>query len=214
MQVTLARGGADIIAGMSPLAVTADEQLMHAYAGGDATAFETLYDRHGMRVWRYIFRSVGEAATADELAQEVWFSVARQAGQYAPRASAPELPVARFTTWLFTLARHRVVDHLRAARPHASLDACTGDDDATLADTLAAPSGFGPVRRIETRQQAMQLLAALDALPPEQREAFLLQAEAEMSVQDIAAATGVPFETAKSRLRYARAALRKTLEGL
>ena len=205
--------GVDIIGPMSVQAATADEQLMRAYAGGDATAFETLYDRHAARVWRYILRSTGDAATADDLAQEVWFSVARQAGQYAPRASAPDLPLARFTTWLFTIARHRVVDHLRATRPQASLDAPAGDDAGqTLADTLAAPSGFGPVRRIETRQQAAQLLAALDALPPEQREAFLLQAEADMSVADIASTTGVPFETARSRLRYARAALRRTLE--
>ena len=205
--------GVDIIGPMSVQAATADEQLMRAYAGGDATAFETLYDRHAARVWRYILRSTGDAATADDLAQEVWFSVARQAGQYAPRASAPDLPLARFTTWLFTIARHRVVDHLRATRPQASLDAPAGDDAGqTLADTLAAPSGFGPLRRIETRQQAAQLLAALDALPPEQREAFLLQAEADMSVADIASTTGVPFETARSRLRYARAALRRTLE--
>ena len=205
--------GVDIIGPMSVQAATADEQLMRAYAGGDATAFETLYDRHAARVWRSILRSTGDAATADDLAQEVWFSVAREAGRYAPRASAPDLPLARFTTWLFTLARHRVIDHLRARRPQASLDAPAGDDtDQTLADTLAAPSGFGPVRRIETRQQAAQLLAALDALPPEQREAFLLQAEADMSVADIASTTGVPFETARSRLRYARAALRRTLE--
>ena len=198
---------------MSPLAATADEQLMRAYATGQAAAFETLYDRHSARVWRYILRSTGDAAAADDLAQEVWFSVAREAGRYAPRASAPDLPLARFTTWLFTIARHRVVDHLRATRPQASLDAPAGDDAGqTLADTLAAPSGFGPVRRIETRQQAAQLLAALDALPPEQREAFLLQAEADMSVADIASTTGVPFETARSRLRYARAALRRTLE--
>ena len=206
--------GVDIIGPMSVQAATADEQLMHAYAGGDATAFETLYDRHAARVWRYILRSTGDAATADDLAQEVWFSVARQAGQYAPRASAPGLPLARFTTWLFTLARHRVIDHLRARRPQASLDAPVGEADDTLADTLAAPSGFGPLRRIETRQQAAQLLAALAELPTEQREAFLLQAEAEMSVSDIAVATGVGVETAKSRLRYARAALRRALENL
>ena len=109
---------------------------------------------------------------------------------------------------------HRHIDHLRARRPQASLDAPVGEGDATLADTLAAPSGFGPLRRIETRQQAAQLLAALAELPPEQREAFLLQAEAEMSVSDIAVTTGVGFETAKSRLRYARAALRRALENL
>ena len=114
---------------MSPLAATADEQLMRAYATGQAAAFETLYDRHSARVWRYILRSTGDAAAADDLAQEVWFSVAREAGRYAPRASAPDLPLARFTTWLFTLARHRVIDHLRARRPQASLDAPVGEGD-------------------------------------------------------------------------------------
>ena len=199
---------------MSPLAATADEQLMRAYATGQAAAFETLYDRHSARVWRYILRSTGDAAAADDLAQEVWFSVAREAGRYAPRASAPDLPLARFTTWLFTLARHRVIDHLRARRPQASLDAPVGEGDDTLADTLAAPSGFGPLRQIESRQQAAQLLAALDAWPPEQRHAFLLQAEGGMSVAEIADATGVGLETAKSRLRYARTALRRALEDI
>ena len=70
------------------------------------------------------------------------------------------------------------------------------------------------MRRIESRQQAQQLLAALDALPHAQREAFVLQAEADMSVAEIAQATGVGLETAKSRLRYARAALRRTLEAM
>ena len=108
------------------------------------------------------------------------------------------------------------MDHLRAQRPTHSLSSeADGDDNApNQADTLAAPSGFGPVRRIETRQQAQQLLAAVQALPHDQREAFLLQAEADMSVADIATATGVPFETAKSRLRYARSALRRALETL
>lgn len=196
---------------MSEPAATADEHLMRAYAAGDARAFETLYDRHGTRVWRYVLRSVRDSATADELTQDVWLRVATQAAGYAPRAGAEGRPVARFSTWLFTLARHRVVDHLRAHRATASLDEPLAHEQ-TLLDTLAAPSGFGPVRRIENRQQAAQLMAALDALPAAQRDAFLLQAEGEMSVAEIAAATGVGLETAKSRLRYARAALRRALE--
>ena len=187
---------------------------MLAYAAGQAGAFETLYDRHQMRLWRYIFRSVGDNATADDLAQDVWLRVAGHAAGYQPRAGAPGRPVARWSTWLFTLARNRVIDHLRTARPAVSLDEPLGDGERTVADTLAAPSGFGPVRRIENRQQAAQLLAALDALPPVQRDAFLLQAEGEMSVIEIAAATGVGAETAKSRLRYARAALRRALEDM
>ena len=199
----------------APEATPADEQLMQAFAAGQVSAFDTLYGRHATSLWRYVFRSIGDAAVAEELSQEVWFSVARHAARYTPRANSPEHPPARFATWLYTLARHRVIDALRARRPHTSLDTpLTEGTEQALLDTLAAPSGFGPLRRIETRQQAEQLLAALDALPPEQREAFLLQAEGGLGVAEIAEATGVGPETAKSRLRYARAALRRTLETL
>ena len=205
-----------IIRAMPAEVLPADADLMRAYAAGDVRSFDMLYTRHEKRLWRFVLRTVGNPATADELAQDVWLRVAQQAERYAPSASRADLPPARFTTWLFTIARNRVVDHLRASRPVHSLDGAGEDDEdaPSLADTLAAPSGFGPVRRIETRQQAEQLLAAVQALPDDQREAFLLQAEADMSVADIAAATGVPFETAKSRLRYARSALRRALETL
>ena len=180
-----------------------DGDLMQAYAAGDARAFETLYDRHALPVWRFVQRNLQDSALADDLVQDVWFSVVRQAARYEPRA--------RFRTWLFTIAHHRMVDHWRSHKPHASLDAET-DDGASLADMLAAESGFGPERRLDSREQAQALLDALADLPAVQREAFLLQAEGGLSLNDIAAATGVSMETAKSRLRYARARLRETLE--
>jgi len=190
---------------MTDEAVPADETLMQAFAAGDARAFETLYDRHALPVWRFVQRSVRDAALADDLVQDVWFSLVRQAPQYEPRA--------RFRTWLFTLAHHRMVDHWRTHKAHASLDAET-EDGAALADTLAADSGFGPARQLQSREQAQALLDALAALPLPQREAFLLQAEGGLSLAEIAHATGVNAETAKSRLRYARERLRRTLEAL
>jgi RNA polymerase sigma factor (sigma-70 family) len=180
-----------------------DEQLMQAYARGDARAFETLYDRHALPVWRFVQRSVQNAALADDLVQDVWFSVVRHAPQYEVRA--------KFRTWLFTLAHHRVVDHWRTQKNHTSLDA-ESEDGTALAEMLAAESGFGPERRLDSRELAQALLDALAALPEVQREAFLLQAEAGMSLAEIAQTTGVNAETAKSRLRYARARLRETLE--
>lgn len=188
---------------MTDEAVPADETLMQAFAAGDARAFETLYDRHALPVWRFVQRSVRDPALADDLVQDVWFSLVRQAPQYQARA--------RFRTWLFTLAHHRMVDHWRTHKAHASLDAET-EDGAALADTLAADSGFGPVRQLQSREQAQALLNALAALPLPQREAFLLQAEGGLSLAEIAQATGVNTETAKSRLRYARERLRHTLE--
>ncbi|MDQ7742884.1 RNA polymerase sigma factor [Hydrogenophaga pseudoflava] len=180
-----------------------NEQLMQAYARGDMRAFETLYDRHALPVWRFVQRSVQNAALADDLVQDVWFSVVRHASQYEPRA--------KFRTWLFTLAHHRVVDHWRTQKNHTSLDA-ESEDGTALAEMLAAESGFGPERRLDSRELAQALLDALAALPEVQREAFLLQAEAGMSLAEIAQTTGVNMETAKSRLRYARARLRETLE--
>ena len=76
---------------------------------------------------------------------------------------------------------------------------------------LAADSRLGPLRQVSSREQAKALLDAIEQLPEDQREAFLLQAEGGMSVEDIAVAIGVTFETAKSRLRYARNKLKTLL---
>jgi RNA polymerase sigma factor (sigma-70 family) len=184
-----------------------DEALMMRYAQGQVAAFNTLYTRHELGVWRYVFRSVQNQSTADELTQELWFAVARAATAYEPERNG-----AKFKTWLFTMAHNRIVDHWRAFKPHDSI-ALDAQDDETMQmhAQLIADSGFGPVRQIESREQARALLAAVEALPADQREAFLLQAEAGMSVEDIAQATNCSFETAKSRLRYARNKLKTLL---
>ena len=179
-----------------------DEALMLAFARGNMNAFEQLYDRHETGVWRFVFRSVQNQAVADDLVQELWFAVARTAASYEP--------TAKFKTWLFTMARNRVIDHTRTAKNHTSIDAENDDGESMFSD-LAADSRLGPLRQVPSRDQAKALLAAIVQLPPDQREAFLLQAEGDMSVDDIAAATGVSFETAKSRLRYARNKLKELL---
>lgn len=82
------------------------------------------------------------------------------------------------------------------------------DDDGPALDNIAASRSDDPALSADHRQQAARLLQLIDALPEAQREAFLLQQESDMSVEDIARATGVSRETAKSRLRYAIAKLR------
>nr|WP_315490722.1 sigma-70 family RNA polymerase sigma factor [uncultured Rhodoferax sp.] len=183
-----------------------DESLMLRYAAGNLQAFNLLYARHEMGVWRYVLRSVRVQAVADDVLQDVWFALARQAPNYQP--------TAKFKTWLFTLAHNRVVDYFRTTKQHVSLDD-DGDDEhdsVALVQALAANSGFGPLKRLETKEQAQALLDAIEQLPFAQREAFMLQAEAGMDVQDIAKTTGVSFETAKSRLRYARSRLKELLQ--
>ena len=182
-----------------------DEDLMLRFGRGDSAAFESLYRRHETRVFRYLYRSVRDYSSANDLMQEVWFAVARNAQRYQP--------TAKFTTWLFTMAHHRMVDALRKARPHQSLDSSeSGEDGAsTLADKLAADPRAEPPAELSTQDEAGALLQAVNALPVEQREAFLMQAEGDLSLADIAAATGSNVETVKSRLRYARAKLRQLL---
>ena len=189
-----------------PSATTSDEDLMLAYAQtGDMAAFEALYTRQSLPMWRFVLRSVGDPSLADDIAQDTWFNVVRSAASYVPKA--------KFKTWLFTLAHNRMVDVLRARKPQVSLDA-ESEEGFELANTLAIDSGFGPLQQVEHRQQAQALRDALAELPEVQREAFLLQAEAGLSLAEIAEATGTNAETVKSRLRYARQKLRQSLEAL
>lgn len=173
---------------------------MGRYARGDAAAFAILYRRHEMRLWRYLERNTGNRATAEELMQETWFAVAREAPRYQP--------TARFTTWLFSIAHNRMIDMIRARRPQVSLESL-GDG----IEPVVEPSdpGFGPFAAVVARDQATALARALGQLPHEQREAFLLQIEGDLGIEEIAAITHSSFETAKSRLRYARTMLRQLL---
>ena len=186
----------------TPTEEITDEALMQAFARGNMNAFEQLYDRHETGVWRFVFRSVQNNAVTDDLVQELWFAVTRSAASYVPSA--------KFKTWLFTMARNRVIDHVRTAKNHASIDAENEEGESMFSD-LAADSRLGPLRQVSSREQAKALLDAIEQLPEDQREAFLLQAEGGMSVEDIAVAIGVTFETAKSRLRYARNKLKTLL---
>jgi RNA polymerase sigma-70 factor (ECF subfamily) len=168
-----------------------DEELMLAYRQGDSAAFETLYARHKGPLYRFVLRSVRERGLAEELYQEVWMRVIEARSRYTVQA--------KFTTWLYTIAHNRLADHWRKR----------GLKLVELQDHDApAPPADEPESRAEGRQSLQRFAAALAALPEAQREAFLLHEESGMSVAEIAAATGVGEEAAKSRVRYALAKLR------
>lgn len=178
---------------------------MLRFGRGDGAAFELLYRRHESRVYRYLLRNLRNEAGANDLMQEVWFAVARNAAAYKP--------TAKFTTWVFTIAHNRMIDMIRAGGRLQSLDApdSAGGEGSSLLDNLAIDAKHEPLAVVQSEDEAAALLKAVAQLPPEQRSAFLLQAEGELSVEEIAAATGSSFETVKSRLRYARAKLRQLL---
>ncbi len=189
--------------------VRSDEQLMLDYGAGDGAAFAFLFDRHERAVYRFLLRSLGgDAARADDLLQEVWLAVIRNASAYEPRA--------RFTTWLFAIVRTRLIDHWRSLRHDVSIDAANdpdGDDGATaLVERIAGARGDEPEVRAMSGAQARAFIAEVERLPAAQREALLLHLEGELTLDEIAQLTGVGMETAKSRLRYALAKLRRALE--
>jgi len=190
-------------------AIESDEALMLAYARGDAAAFERLYARHKGPTYRYFLRHTSDRAAADELQQDVWLRVVRARERYAPDA--------RFTTWLYTLARHRLVDHWRARHgaQFVSLDDEDGDPvrDGSL-DVDGREDGTDPLAQAIDTQAGHRLVAALAGVPAAQRDAFLLHVEAGLSLAEIAGLAGVPAETVKSRLRYAYRRLRAALEDL
>lgn len=182
----------------------ADEALMERYAAGDAVAFEVLFARHERGVLSFVFRSVRHRERAEELTQDVFLRVVRNASKYRPNA--------KFTTWLYTIARNACIDESRRAskRRHASLDASLDDEGggATFKDRvvdLAAASGAGEISRAQFREA---LAEGLDALPDEQREVFVLRHVEGLKFVDIAEMTGVSENTVKSRMRYAMQALR------
>lgn len=174
-----------------------DEDLMRAYAAGDAGAFETLYGRHRLKLYRYLLRRLRDNALADELFQDVW--------QRVIAARAGWVPDAGFATWLYTIAHHRLGDHWRALKHRP-----TAPEDADLRTArLADPDT--PERVLSEFERRRELQLALDALPEEQREVLLLRLEQELTLEEIGDVTGVGRETVKSRLRYAMDKLRARL---
>lgn len=168
------------------------------YRGGSAEAFRKLYRRHCDRLHRLVLRMAGSAADADEIFQEVWTAVIRGRERY--EASA------RFSTYLYAIAHRRAVDRLRS-QWRTSENAEPG-----AADELIEPAASGPSEIAWRAGAGEALQAAIATLPLAQREAFLLQAEGGLSLDEIAEATATNRETVKSRLRYANRRLREALE--
>jgi RNA polymerase sigma-70 factor (ECF subfamily) len=179
-----------------------DAELLRAHSAGDAHAFARLYDRYDRPCFQFIRRTLGgaHADAAEDLHQETWLAVSKNAAAFDARK-------ASFPAWLFTIARRKVWDHFRRQKVAVLASA---QDDAAM---MIPDEGPTPLEQVESRELAQRLVAAVEALPLEQRGAFVMFAHAGLSLEEIANVTGVAVETAKSRLRYARATLRRVLAG-
>jgi RNA polymerase sigma-70 factor, ECF subfamily len=189
-----------------------DEELMLAFRAGDARAFDALARRHHAAIFNFIVRFVGQRERAQDVLQDTWLKVIRSASEYAAKA--------KFRTWVFTIARNLCVDAARKEKfRHAeSLDAPRrgheeGAAGAVLGETIA-DSTFDPERGAHNVTLRPLLLQALQSLPEEQREVFLLREYSGIPFKEIAVVTGVSENTVKSRMRYALEALRRRLAEL
>lgn len=187
-----------------------DEQLMDRYKSGEAKAFELLMERHYQSVHNFLYRYTGNSHAAEDLLQDVWMRVIRGAESYQQKA--------KFTTWLYIIARRITIDAARKAkfRRHRSLDQPVSSDGegAALIDFVSCenPAGQGD-RRTQDSQFTRALAQALDQMNDDQRMVFVLREFQHMPFAEIATVVAASENTVKSRMRYALEFLRKCLSG-
>ncbi|HTZ75480.1 MAG TPA: sigma-70 family RNA polymerase sigma factor [Candidatus Aquilonibacter sp.] len=171
---------------------------------GNLDALSQLIARYQNRLYRYLLRLVRDPAEAEDLFQQTWLRVAEKIESFDTRRN--------FDAWLFTVARHLALDHLRRIRPR-SLDEPVADDSGgeTGADRLVSQEIL-PLDRILEIEKSGRLAAALQELPVIYREVVSLRFEEEMKIEEIAQVLGAPLSTVKSRLRRSLEQLRASLE--
>jgi RNA polymerase sigma-70 factor (ECF subfamily) len=182
---------------------------MMRFQGGDRDAFAALVRRHKNAVYNFVVRQVRVPSVAEDLVQDVFVKVVQSAGDFKHEA--------RFSTWAYAIARNVCIDHLRkmSLRRHPSLDQHVSQDDAdgpTLGERTADSRPGASVERAAIGTELGQLIArAVENLPPDQREVFLLREIANIPFKEIAEITSVPENTVKSRMRYALERLQEAL---
>jgi RNA polymerase sigma-70 factor (ECF subfamily) len=194
----------------SRLSDMSDDELLDRFAAGEAAAFGVLLNRYQRPVFNFIARNVRDGEAAADLLQEVFARVIQSAAEFK-RSS-------KFSTWLYAIARNLCIDHMRrmSHRRHTSLDAAAGNG----AVDSASASPF--VERIALEQPEVdrsaaagrlrnRITQAVENLPEEQREVFLMRQVQQMPFADIAIVVGVSENTVKSRMRYALERLQEAL---
>jgi RNA polymerase sigma-70 factor, ECF subfamily len=183
------------------MGVVDDSALMLRYRDGDLHAFEVLYARHKGALYRYLQRLCRDGEVANDLFQEVWSKVIASRERYEVRA--------QFNTFLFRIAHNCAIDYFRRAGKVAPGQMA---DVAELEEVLPGNEGDRPDAQLSQSEVRAAFKRALDELPSEQRDVFVLYEESGLTLEEIGKVTGVAMETAKSRLRYAVSKLRTALK--
>ena len=184
-----------------------DAQLLAAHCEGDPDAFTEIVRRHKDRLWAVALRTTGDPEEASDALQDALISAYRRAGQFRGDAAV--------TTWLHRIVVNASLDRLRrrAVRPWVPLPEESGEsgDRATLTDRSAL---VDPRDALDARETAIEISAALEELPPDQRTAIILVDLEGWSVEEAAAIMECPTGTIKSRCSRGRAKLARRLAHL
>jgi RNA polymerase sigma-70 factor (ECF subfamily) len=183
------------------LVAASDEDLLRAAADGLEEAIAVLFDRYQGLMYGLALKITADPTLAQDAVQEAFLGIWRHASRFDPSRAAGR-------AWILAIAHHRAIDALRRRRPTSQLAA---DDDAALPAALVAPDIWGEVSR---RLDAGSVRAALARLAPLQREAIELAYFAGLTHQAIAARTGAPLGTVKSRVRLGLQALRTEIDAI
>ena len=188
--------------------VATDEALMLRYQRGDRRAFAELVRRHKTPLFNFVLRYLRSPSGAEDVTQEAFLRVVQRAAEFKHEA--------RFSTWLYTIARNLCIDHGRKMklRRHPSLDAPTTEDGSArpMLEVLPDPKPESDVgRAAEWTVMRRSIVVAVEALPDDQREVFLLREVGNLPFKEIAEVTGAAENTVKSRMRYALERLQEAL---
>jgi RNA polymerase sigma-70 factor (ECF subfamily) len=180
---------------------TEDRRLIQQYRDGDVEALSALVEKYRRPLFGFILNMTEGQGDADELFQETWFRAIRKLDSYRQK---------NFMGWLVRIAHNLVIDRYRRQRPTISLD-MTRDDETTPALELVDPAP-GPTDQAVTGDDMGAVKRAVDTLPVEQKEVFVMRMQSGLSFKEIAKAQGVSINTALARMQYALSKLRPLLQ--
>jgi RNA polymerase sigma-70 factor (ECF subfamily) len=174
---------------------TSDEVLIGRIASGDRLAMQVLFARHHVRVFRFVLRVVRDQSVAEDLISEVFLDVWRQAGRFEGRSAV--------STWLLAIARFKALSALRK-RPDETLD-------EEAAQAIEDPSD-DPEVAMGKKDRSAVIRKCLEKLSVEHRQIIDLVYYHEKSVEEVAEIVGIPENTVKTRMFYARKKLAELLK--
>lgn len=195
---------APLMAALGWSADDADGKLVSAVLAGDATAYRGLVERYQGRVYSVVYGMIRNREDATDLTQETFVRAYQNLRSFRTESS--------FYTWIYRIAMNAVIDHTRRMkkRTHDALD-----EEVVVRDAGGVMSEGhhrdSPGKNLERKELHGKLLAALETLPEDQRQAIVLREVDGLSYKEIAEVMGIPEGTVMSRLFYARKKLQTAL---